>query len=86
MAELEKCLDKVYVPLEAGDAMFFHCNLLHTSSANNSERRRWALLTAYNCNHNSPYVEVSLTVNAMEMVRFVVMTTIIPIIHVYLNS
>ncbi|RUS78566.1 hypothetical protein EGW08_013673 [Elysia chlorotica] len=57
VAELEKCLDKVYVQLEAGDALFFHCNLLHTSSANNSDQRRWAFLTAYNCNHNSPYAE-----------------------------
>ncbi|GFR71841.1 ectoine dioxygenase-like [Elysia marginata] len=57
VAELEKCLEKVNVQLQAGDALFFHCNLLHTSSANSSDQRRWAFLTAYNTTANSPYAE-----------------------------
>ncbi|GFN76123.1 phytanoyl-coa dioxygenase [Plakobranchus ocellatus] len=57
VAELEARLEKIHVELQPGDALFFHCNLLHTSSANESENRRWALLTAYNCSHNSPYAK-----------------------------
>ena len=37
-----------------GDALFFHCNLLHTSSQNNSPNRRWALAIAYNRADNDP--------------------------------
>lgn len=40
--------------LEAGDALFFHCNLLHKSDQNNSDRRRWAFLIAYNKASNDP--------------------------------
>ena len=28
--EAKKLLDLVYVEMERGDALFFHCNLLHT--------------------------------------------------------
>ena len=38
----------------SGDALFFHCNLLHTSSANTSPDRRWAFLCAYNRRSNDP--------------------------------
>ena len=36
----------------AGDALVFHCNILHKSNANNSERRRWAMLYSYNTRSN----------------------------------
>ncbi|XP_046577348.1 ectoine dioxygenase-like [Haliotis rubra] len=31
-----------------GDAVFFHCNVLHTSSANVSDRRRWVFISCFN--------------------------------------
>ena len=40
--------------LEAGDAVFFHCNTLHRSSANTSDKRRWALITVFNALKNVP--------------------------------
>ncbi|KAJ8300969.1 hypothetical protein KUTeg_022488 [Tegillarca granosa] len=43
-----------YVEMEPGDALFFHCNLLHTSSQNKSPNRRWAFLCAYNRASNNP--------------------------------
>ncbi|OWF42642.1 uncharacterized protein LOC110460787 [Mizuhopecten yessoensis] len=42
------------VEMEPGDALFFHCNLLHTSGPNFSPHRRWAFLTAYNKASNDP--------------------------------
>ncbi|XP_033730998.1 probable phytanoyl-CoA dioxygenase [Pecten maximus] len=45
-----------YVEMEPGDALFFHCNLLHCSSANDSPDRRWAYLIAYNTKDNNPIV------------------------------
>ncbi|KAK3605250.1 hypothetical protein CHS0354_037651 [Potamilus streckersoni] len=43
-----------YVEMNSGDALFFHCNLLHCSSDNSSDKRRWALLSAYNKASNDP--------------------------------
>lgn len=40
-----------------GDAIFFHCNVIHSSSDNNSDKRRWAFLTAYNKATNNPTIE-----------------------------
>ena len=37
-----------------GDALLFHCNLLHTSSANTIDTWRRALLVAYNRASNNP--------------------------------
>jgi hypothetical protein len=48
-------LDHVYCELEAGDALFFHCNLLHRSDRNASELPRWALVCCYNAARNDPY-------------------------------
>jgi ectoine hydroxylase len=47
----------VYVEANSGDALFFHCNLLHRSDANRSERPRWSLICCYNAARNSPYKE-----------------------------
>jgi ectoine hydroxylase-related dioxygenase (phytanoyl-CoA dioxygenase family) len=46
---------KISVPLEPGDAILFHCNLLHRSDANNSDRRRWNYICSYNAADNRPY-------------------------------
>ena len=45
---LDYGLDLAYVEMEPGDALFFHCNLLHKSEQNNTDQRRWAFLVAYN--------------------------------------
>lgn len=40
--------ERTWLHLAPGDAVFFHCNLLHKSDANTSASRRWAFLCAYN--------------------------------------
>ncbi|MEM7235447.1 MAG: phytanoyl-CoA dioxygenase family protein, partial [Planctomycetota bacterium] len=50
-----KRMDHVYCESEAGDALFFHGNLLHASDANTSDQPRWALLCCYNTKENDPY-------------------------------
>ncbi|XP_076455118.1 L-proline trans-4-hydroxylase-like [Babylonia areolata] len=47
----------VSVEMDPGDALFFHCNLLHTSSQNDGPNRRWAFLCAYNRADNNPVRE-----------------------------
>ena len=48
-------LERVYVELEPGSAVIFHCNLLHRSDQNTSENPRWALIACYNAAANNPY-------------------------------
>ncbi|MFN4260391.1 MAG: phytanoyl-CoA dioxygenase family protein [Gemmataceae bacterium] len=55
-AALER-LELVYVEMEPGDALFFHCNLLHRSDQNHSDEPRWALICCYNAARNDPYKE-----------------------------
>ncbi|TAH19098.1 MAG: phytanoyl-CoA dioxygenase family protein [Cytophagales bacterium] len=58
MEKVEEALKKmelVYVTLEAGDALFFHANLLHRSNANLSDKARWSLISVYNLVSNVPY-------------------------------
>jgi ectoine hydroxylase-related dioxygenase (phytanoyl-CoA dioxygenase family) len=43
-----------YVELHAGDALFFHSNILHRSDANESDSSRWSLISAYNRLSNIP--------------------------------
>lgn len=50
-------LDEVAIELDPGDAIFFHCNLLHCSAANTSPDPRWALICSYNAARNDPYRE-----------------------------
>jgi phytanoyl-CoA hydroxylase len=54
-----KTMDLVYVELQAGDALFFHSNLLHRSEANLSDNSRWSLISCYNRSSNIPYNEPS---------------------------
>ncbi|KAK3088446.1 hypothetical protein FSP39_019307 [Pinctada imbricata] len=51
---IEQVCPRVHVELEAGDALFFHCNVLHTSGDNISDNIRRALVIAYNKASNSP--------------------------------
>jgi hypothetical protein len=55
-ATLER-LDLVHCELESGSAIFFHCNLLHSSAQNHSPNPRWALICCYNAARNDPYKE-----------------------------
>jgi len=48
-------LEHVYVALDPGDVLFFHCNTLHRSDQNRSERSRWSLICCYNTRHNDKY-------------------------------
>lgn len=47
----------VHCEMDAGDALFLHCNLLHRSDQNRSPHRRWALIACYNAASNSPFGE-----------------------------
>lgn len=53
--EALKRLELVYVELQPGDTLFFHCNILHRSEANLSEHSRWSLISAYNLVSNKSY-------------------------------
>ena len=55
--EAMKRFELVYVEARPGDAMFFHCNLLHRSNQNRSEHPRWSLVCCYNARRNDPYKE-----------------------------
>lgn len=55
-AALER-LELVYVEANPGDALFFHCNLLHRSDQNTSPDPRWSLICCYNAAKNNPYKE-----------------------------
>jgi ectoine hydroxylase len=50
-------LELVYVEANPGDALFFHCNLLHRSDQNTSPDPRWSLICCYNAARNDPYKE-----------------------------
>lgn len=50
-------LERVFVELRPGDALFFHGNLLHRSDRNESDRPRWSLISAFNRLDNPPYKE-----------------------------
>jgi ectoine hydroxylase-related dioxygenase (phytanoyl-CoA dioxygenase family) len=53
-AALER-YERIYVEMEPGDALVFHCNLLHRSDANNSDTYRWGYIVSYNAVHNAPF-------------------------------
>jgi phytanoyl-CoA hydroxylase len=54
-------MELVYVEIKAGDALFFHPNLLHRSEDNRSEHARWSLISVYNRSSNIPFNEPSKT-------------------------
>lgn len=51
--EIKKICPLEFVEMNPGDAIFFSCNLLHTSDVNNSDTRRWVLLFSYNLKSNN---------------------------------
>jgi len=54
-----RTMEHVFVELNAGDALFFHSNILHRSEANLSEHPRWSLISCYNRSTNIGYNESS---------------------------
>jgi ectoine hydroxylase-related dioxygenase (phytanoyl-CoA dioxygenase family) len=52
-----KTMELVYCELQAGDALFFHSNLLHRSEANLSDHPRWSLISCYSAQSNLAYNE-----------------------------
>src|SRR4051812_11143859 len=54
-------MELVYTELEAGDALFFHSNLLHRSEANLSEHPRWSIISCYSSQSNLAYNEKSIS-------------------------
>ena len=52
-------MELIYCELDAGDALFFHPNLLHRSEANLSDRPRWSIISCYNAQSNPAYNETS---------------------------
>ncbi|MGH7122032.1 MAG: phytanoyl-CoA dioxygenase family protein [Acetobacteraceae bacterium] len=53
-----KRFERVYVEMEAGDALVFHGNLLHRSDANRSSTYRWGYICSYNAIDNAPFKRV----------------------------
>lgn len=54
-----KTMELVYAELKAGDALFFHSNLLHRSEANLSEHPRWSIISCFCSQSNLAYNETS---------------------------
>jgi len=59
--EALKIMPLDFLEMEAGDTAFFHCNTLHASAANLSEKPRWSIITAYNLASNKPYKDVHVS-------------------------
>ena len=57
VAQVLERMELVYVEMNPGDTLFFHCNLLHRSDQNRSERPRWSMICCYNAARNNPYKE-----------------------------
>jgi ectoine hydroxylase-related dioxygenase (phytanoyl-CoA dioxygenase family) len=62
-----KRFDLKYVEMEPGDALTFHCNLLHRSDANTSDMPRWGYICSYNAVENAPFKRVREYGNYQEM-------------------
>ncbi len=50
----QETLGRVYCEMNAGDAVFFHCNTLHGSASNESDTSRLMLFVSYNAVSNEP--------------------------------
>ena len=53
--QVEPLFEKIHCTMKPGTALFFHCNLLHASSANQSEHARRSFIMCYNALHNPRY-------------------------------
>lgn len=59
VANALKTMELIYVELQAGDALFFHSNILHRSEANLSDQPRWSVISCYCSQSNLAYNEAS---------------------------
>jgi hypothetical protein len=57
VSAIRQRLETVYCEMNPGSAIFFHCNLLHSSDQNRSREPRWAFICCYNAARNDPYKE-----------------------------
>jgi len=57
VAAVKQRLELVHCEMAPGDGLFFHCNTLHRSDANHSDKRRWTLICCYNAARNDPVIE-----------------------------
>jgi ectoine hydroxylase len=55
LAQAMRRHELVHVEAEPGDAVFFHCNLLHGSAPNASDQPRWSYICCYNAARNDPF-------------------------------
>jgi ectoine hydroxylase len=55
--EILKRMPLIYCEMDAGDAIFFHSNLLHRSDQNKSDNPRWSMICCYNAARNDPFKE-----------------------------
>jgi ectoine hydroxylase-related dioxygenase (phytanoyl-CoA dioxygenase family) len=55
LEQILKHMPEVAIEMEPGDAVIFHCNVLHASDDNRSKDSRIGLLGCYNTKHNDPY-------------------------------
>lgn len=66
-----RTMEHVFVELNAGDALFFHSNILHRSEANLSDRPRWSLISCYNRSTNIGYNESSSSAASITPIEIV---------------
>jgi hypothetical protein len=57
IGEIEKLFDRVYCEMTPGSALFFHCNLLHSSAPNESDFDRRSFIMCYNALANPQFAE-----------------------------
>jgi ectoine hydroxylase-related dioxygenase (phytanoyl-CoA dioxygenase family) len=57
ISAVEPMFDRVKCEMTAGSVLFFHCNLLHTSEKNTSDRDRRAFIICYNALANPQLTE-----------------------------
>ncbi len=55
--EVLKIHKRIYAEMQAGDALFFHCNTLHCSEGNDSAIERRVIISSFNRADNSAYRE-----------------------------
>ena len=55
--QVEGLFERVYCEMSPGSVLFFHCNLLHGSGPNESDRHRRAFIICYNALANPQFAE-----------------------------
>lgn len=57
IAQVVPLFERVYVTMNPGDALFFHCNLFHSSDPNMSDKHRRSFIMCYNALGNPQFRE-----------------------------